>query len=383
LLSTLAESLLSVTNFAGQEYSITDLIKLSTDHLANVIKAGLLPTFIIDPSGRIVLWNRGMTKLMTTEESGVIGHLYDELPGDWPDLLLETAAAPTFESIVDVVIDGKQQELMLNAYRVRLEKFGSACIVHLHDLSQRKRHTDRHIHQQRMESLGRLAGGIAHDFNNILTIIRGNALVLRNDEDINQSQRGVSQSIIKATQKGAAMINRLLTFSKPQPFTPYPVDLANLIDETLSLVSHADWEKIEVVSEMEPDLPAIQGEPNRLSQVLVNLFVNARDAMPEGGKLIVRVQRHHFLTPSELPQAGVVPGTYIAVEVIDSGIGMPKDVIDRIFEPFFTTKSTGKGTGLGLPNVHSIVKQHSGWIEVESTPGEGSNFTVFLPAIRD
>ncbi|HEX04935.1 MAG TPA: hypothetical protein ENH10_07260 [Bacteroidetes bacterium] len=179
------------------------------------------------------------------------------------------------------------------------------------------------------------------------------------------------------------MINRLLTFSKPQPFTPYPVDLTSLIEETLSLVSHADWENVTVVSEMEPDMPAIQGEPNRLSQVLVNLFVNGRDAMPEGGTLTVKVRRRNFLTPSELPQAGVEPGTYICVEVCDTGIGMAEDIIDRIFEPFFTTKSTGKGTGLGLPNVHSIIKQHSGWIEVESTVGVGSTFTLYIPAIME
>jgi len=339
-----------------------------------------MPTFIIDSAGQIVLWNRGIEDLMHAEQSEVMGHLYAELPGDWPDLLLETAAAPIFESIVDVVIDGKQQELMLIAYRVRLEEIGSVCIVHLHDMSQRKRNTDRYIHQQRMESLGRLAGGIAHDFNNILTIIRGNALVLKRDESLVKSQRGVSDSIVKATQKGAAMINRLLTFSKPQPFTPYPVDVANLIEETLSLVSHADWERIEVVSEMEPDLPTIDGEPNRLSQVLVNLFVNARDAMPEGGKLTVQVRKKNFLTPAELPQKNIKPGAYLIIRVIDTGLGMSRDVADRIFEPFFSTKAAGKGSGLGLSNVHSIVKQHDGWIEVDSTPEKGSTFTVFLPA---
>ncbi|MCB2212330.1 PAS domain-containing protein [bacterium] len=344
------------------------------------MRSGLLPTFILDPAGRIAMWNRGMLNLTGIQEDEVLGHVYDELPGDWPDLLLETAAQSTFESISEIAIKSKPRELQLIAYRVRLKDFGSACVVHLHDMSRRKQHTDRYIHQQRMESLGRLAGGIAHDFNNILTIIRGNALVLRNDESLSDKQRSVSESVIKATQKGAAMINRLLTFSKPQPFTPYPLDIANLVDETMSLVSHADWERIQVETEMEPDLPSVKGDANRLSQVLVNLFVNARDAMPEGGTLSVVVQRRNFLTPSELPQAGVDPGTYLLIAVSDTGVGIPRDVQDRIFEPFFTTKSTGKGTGLGLPNVHSIVKQHGGWVDLESSDGEGSTFTVYLPA---
>lgn len=353
------------------------------DQLAAIMKDGLLPTFIADEEGQIVFWSRGMVALTMLPEDEALSQTLDSFAPDWPDLLLETAAARIFEAPVTITLGEKTHDLYLSSYRRRIPGQGSLCVVHLVDLSRRRQHEERQLHQQRMESLGRLAGGIAHDFNNILTIIRGNALVLRNDNRLPESHHSVSESIIKATQKGAAMINRLLTFSKPQPFTPFPVSVQSLIDDTLALVRSSEWDMIKVHSTMEPDLPPILGEPNRLSQVMVNLFVNARDAMPEGGDLFVHVGKQNYLTPSDLPAEGVEPGSYISISVRDTGTGMPREVVDRIFEPFFTTKSSGKGTGLGLPNVHTIIRQHSGWVDVESSPGKGSTFTLHLPVANE
>ncbi|MBS1262677.1 MAG: Wide host range VirA protein [Calditrichaeota bacterium] len=356
---------------------------LSRDDLASALSDSLFPTFVTDPEGRVLFWNRGMETMLDVSSATAKGHEYHIYFADIPDLLLETAAADVYTGEIEIKRRRQSRHYLLTAHRVHLPEFGSACLVHLHDLSRRKQHEERQLHQQRMESLGRLAGGIAHDFNNILTIIRGNAVALRNSDEMQAEFREMATSIVKATQKGGAMINRLLTFSKPQPYTPFPIVVETLIEETLALVSRADWERVELDTVLELDLPQIKGEPNRLSQVLVNLVVNAHDAMPEGGTLTVAAKRESYLTPSELPDGDVRPGNYVAISITDTGGGMDDDVKGRIFEPFFTTKGSGKGTGLGLPNVHLIVRQHGGWLDVDSTPGKGSTFTVHLPVADD
>jgi signal transduction histidine kinase/ActR/RegA family two-component response regulator len=234
------------------------------------------------------------------------------------------------------------------------------------------------LQSQKMEAVGRLAGGIAHDFNNLLTVITGySGLVLDQLGSGNALRRDIEQ-IADAANRAVAVTGQLLAFSRRQMLQPRAVDLNVVVRETDSMLRRLIGEDIELVTRLEPGLARVFADPGQLEQVIVNLAVNARDAMPRGGTLTLTTKSlevgHGAGTPSELSA-----GSYAALVVADTGHGMDEDTRAHAFEPFFTTKEKGKGTGLGLATVYGIVKQTGGDIEVESEPGRGTTFTVYLP----
>jgi signal transduction histidine kinase len=234
---------------------------------------------------------------------------------------------------------------------------------------------------QKMEAVGRLAGGIAHDFNNLLTVINGYSdLLLQHFSDQHPLRRDVEQ-IRKAGERAAALTRRLLAFSRQQILQPRVLDLSEVITDLEKMLRRLIGANIELVTQLAPALKPIEADPSQLEQLLLNLVVNARDAMPDSGKLTIAAANIEIEADDANQQVEVKPGEYVKLMVSDTGLGMTDEVKAHLFEPFFTTKEPGKGTGLGLAICFGIVKQSNGYIEVESEVGRGTTFTILLPAV--
>ena len=229
---------------------------------------------------------------------------------------------------------------------------------------------------QKLEAIGRLAGGVAHDFNNVLTAILGSAELLLLDAPRGAATREEIEIIRDAAMRAQELIRQLLAFSARQVLQPAVIDLNDLVKNLGRMLRRLIGEDLALATELAPDLGTVRADAGQVEQVLVNLAVNARDAMPDGGALTIRTMN------ADIPESGDLPGgRFIAVEVADTGVGMDADTLGRVFEPFFTTKERGKGTGLGLATVYGIVRQSGGHITVTSTPGAGTTFRIYLPRV--
>ena len=263
-----------------------------------------------------------------------------------------------------------------------------AVFVFFFDATQRKKAEaerasmeEQFLQAQKMESVGRLAGGVAHDFNNNLTVINGYCDLLLASIPEGSPIRSQISLVRKAGDRAAQLTRQLLTFSHKQVFSPKLVDVNELVSETRSLFSRLIGEHIRVRTQLEPALPSVLADPIQISQVLMNLAVNSRDAMPGGGELMISTEVVNLAPEQAARLVGGRPGSFVALTVTDTGHGMDAETKRHIFEPFFTTKPRGSGTGLGLATVYGIVQQCNGWVEVESTVGAGTTFRILLPAV--
>lgn len=277
--------------------------------------------------------------------------------------------------------DGGSREAVLWAEPIALD-CGPCLLLIAEDVTDQLRLEGQLRQAQKMEAVGRLAAGIAHEFNNVLTVIQGHAELIRS---IPTEARQVAESggrISQASQRAATLTRELLAFSRKQPVQLKAVNLPEIIRVSQKLLGQLLGERYELQLECPDCAFTTLADPGCVEQILINLAVNARDAMPKGG--VIRVNTgHSTVTESQTPRSPDARiGQYVFLTVTDSGHGMNRDTLARIFDPFFTTKEVGKGTGLGLSIIHGIVRQHRGWIEVASEPGCGSSFTVFLPAGR-
>jgi two-component system, cell cycle sensor histidine kinase and response regulator CckA len=235
----------------------------------------------------------------------------------------------------------------------------------------------------KMEAIGRLSGGIAHDFNNLLGVMIGYSQLLKRKLKAEPELSEYAEEIEKAGQRAASLTRQLLAFSRQQILTPTVLDLNALVSDMEKMLPRLIGEDIEVRIALEPHLGTVKADRGQIEQVIMNLAVNARDAMPNGGTLTVHTANSELDEFYTREHPGAKPGRYITLAVRDSGIGMDRDTIARIFEPFFTTKELGKGTGLGLATVYGIVKQSGGYIAVDSLPGQGACFQIFLPRVDE
>jgi signal transduction histidine kinase/ligand-binding sensor domain-containing protein/ActR/RegA family two-component response regulator len=287
-------------------------------------------------------------------------------------------------NVLDIL--GAMQQFSAGDYSVALDVASDDAIGKLRSgfnsvVADRKRAEEELRQSQKMEAVGRLAGGVAHDFNNLLTVIKGNAELALADLESNEVVREEIEEIERAAERASSLTRQLLAFSRKQILKPQTLSLNDMVVDIARILRRTVGEDIELKIVLDPSLGSVRADPGQLEQVLLNLVVNARDAMPRGGQLLVETRNIGVTQVSGFAEAEPIP--YVAILVTDTGTGMPPAVKDRVFEPFFTTKEQGKGTGLGLSTVYGSVKQSGGFVMVESEPEQGSTFSVYLPRVHD
>jgi two-component system cell cycle sensor histidine kinase/response regulator CckA len=260
---------------------------------------------------------------------------------------------------------------------------GQKCILAIFkDITERKTLEAKLRQAQKMESIGRLSGGIAHDFNNLLGVIIGYGSVLEERVEVDSDLRKGVQEIKKAGQRAAALTRQLLAFSRQQVLEPKVLSLNTVVADIGKMLLRLIGEDIELTTLLQPELGRVKADQGQIEQVIMNLAVNARDAMPRGGKLTIETRNVEVDENLGAQHSPTVPGRYVSLAVTDTGSGMDKETQSHIFEPFFTTKEKDKGTGLGLSVVYGVVKQSGGYIWVNSEPGKGATFKIYLPRVE-
>ena len=336
--------------------------------------------------GIITSWNRGAEEIYGYKAEEVIGKPISILaPPDRPDeipAILEKIRlgerVENFES-VRVTKDGRHLNVSISVSPLSDEEgrvVGASAITR--NITAQKRAEEQLRQAQKMEAVGRLAGGVAHDFNNILGIITASCELLENRLDQGAANMPYVDSIREAAERGASLTRQLLAFSRRQPLQPRLLDLNHRLSEVSKLLRPLLGDDIQVSLVPGPESAIVEADPSQLDQIVLNLAVNSRDAMPQGGKLILETAVRDFDDSFAAQHPPMTAGRYVMLAVSDNGTGMDQATVSRIFEPFFTTKEMGKGTGLGLANVYAIVKQAGGHIWVYSEPGRGTTFRIYL-----
>jgi two-component system, cell cycle sensor histidine kinase and response regulator CckA len=341
--------------------------------------------------GIITSWNKGAQKIYGYTSDEMVGqHISRLAPKDRTDeipRILERIrvgqSVEHFESL-RVTKDGRRLDVSLSISPLRQsdgEIVGASVIAR--DITAQKRAEDHLRQAQKMEAIGRLAGGVAHDFNNILGIVTACTELLRARLDQSSEPFTYIANIRKAVDRGAALTRQLLAFGRKSSIQPQVLDLGDRLKDVVKLVRPLMGDDVEIVVGRRSPAAIIEADPSQLDQIVLNLAVNSRDAMPKGGKFILEtdtVQLDETFSEAHKPLA---PGKYVLLAVSDTGIGMDTTTVARIFEPFFTTKDVGKGTGLGLSTVYGIVQQNRGHIWVYSEPGRGTTFRIYIPSAED
>jgi PAS domain S-box-containing protein len=342
---------------------------------------------LTDENGAIIAVNKAYCKLVGMEAEQLEGKLFTIVYAETenPQAILERQrehfrARGANRKIQNQYTLHNGQVMALEITDSFIELHGQPLLLFslFRDVTTQRRLEEQLRQSQKMEAIGQLAGGVAHDFNNILTVIHGHASLLLSSE-LEESASKSAQQINQAAERAAALTRQLLTFSRRQLIQPRKLDMNKIVGNMTDLLGRLLGEDVSMQLNYCPSPAMVEADVGMMEQVLLNLAVNARDAMPKGGRLTVRISivdlneahvQHH-------PEARV--GLFVCVSKTDTGCGIPPENLQRIFEPFFTTKEVGKGTGLGLATVYGIVKQHRGWIEVESTVGEGTTFRIYIP----
>jgi len=301
--------------------------------------------------------------------------ILDLLPADVPGLVAECLADSSKKLRKEIAIG--EHTLTWSFFQVADRR-----VVHCYgnDITERLRLEAQYRHAQKLESVGQLAAGIAHDFNNLLTVIQGYSELLQQQASAQPAMSTPLKQISSAARRATSLTRQLLTFSRKQVIQTRVINLNDVIKELANMLPRLIGEDITLQTEYGPELPAIRADTGMIEQILMNLAVNARDAMPKGGQLVVSTQALDINSNYSRQRPEARPGRFVCLTVRDTGCGMDAKTLARVFEPFFSTKEVGKGTGLGLATVYGIVKQHQGWVEVSSEVNVGTIFRIFFPA---
>jgi two-component system, cell cycle sensor histidine kinase and response regulator CckA len=337
------------------------------DELQAILDAAMDVIVVVDDDRRFLSVNDAACRYYGRTREDLLGARLDDLIGseraeaDWAEFLTEERIAQgTVEHVWDGEQDGRRTVLEV---RSRPEILPGRHLFVLRDVTERVKLEDQLRQAQKMEAIGQLAGGVAHDFNNLLTVIGGYSEIARRRIGAGPGANELLE-VERAAERASQLTRQLLAFSRQQVLDPHPLDLGEVAAGLLPMLRRLIGEDIEIAMLAAPGLPSVLADRSQIEQVVVNLSVNARDAMPSGGTLTIETR---------------VADGRVALIVTDTGVGMAAETLERIFEPFFTTKTVGEGTGLGLATVHGIVNQSGGEVLVYSEPGLGTSFKVYLP----
>lgn len=330
--------------------------------------------------------NRAARELLGGHEAGQISfhELFEDLGRPVTDWLADVAAErlPAGAEVMRLRGTGEESFLQVRLCRI-VESNRAGVLAILSDANALKRLEAQFNQGQKMQAIGKLAGGISHDFNNLLTAITGYCDLLLLRHDPGGQDHAELEQIRQNANRAAALVRQLLAFSRKQTLTPETLDLADVLSDVSHLLNRLLGERVELAVSHDPLLGPIRADRRQIEQVLMNLVVNARDAMPDGGTVRLSTEAHSLPEPQQRGEVTVPAGEYALIRVADTGCGIPSDQIGRVFEPFFTTKRVGEGTGLGLSTAYGIVKQSGGFIFVESTPRVGTVFEILFPVQKE
>ena len=368
-----------------------NLMDSSEDLVVALLESAAQAILGVGPNGQIVLANRRVEEMF--------GYTRDELLGAPVEILLPESKRQGHVAERDRYFkrprarpmgigmdltarrkDGREFPVEVSLSHVSTHQ-GKFAIAFVSDISQRKQLEEQLVHALKMESVGRLAGGVAHDFNNMLTVISGYNRMILDELSPLDPLRGSAEEILKAADRAAALTNQLLAFSRRQVMRPEVLNVNEVLANVQKMLHRLIGEQVELVLNVGRALDSIRADPNHIEQAVINLAINARDAMPNGGRITIETANVHLDEGYTRTHLGVVPGDFVMIAVSDTGHGMDAETRRHIFEPFFTTKERGKGTGLGLATVYGMVKQSGGDIWVYSEIGKGSTFKLYFPTV--
>jgi two-component system, cell cycle sensor histidine kinase and response regulator CckA len=371
-----------------------DALRRSEQRFRKLVEHSSGVITLLDAAGRIVYSTQSIRSTLGYTEGERVGSLVFELihPDDRPrveELFRKVTAESGVVAHTDLRVrhkDGTWRDLEVTAVNHLDDPVVRAIVVNYHDITERKRALtgmrlleEQFRQAQKMEAVGRLAGGVAHDFNNLLTVIISYADLLARDLAQGSAARQDLLEIRKAAAQAASLTGQLLAFSRQQVLAPVVLNLNDLLADVRKMLQRLLGEDIELSLRLAPQLGTVRADPGQLQQVIMNLAVNSRDAMPTGGTLTIETAEVALSEEYAEAHQTVRPGSYTMLVVTDTGTGMDAETRSRAFEPFFTTKEKGRGTGLGLSTVYGIVQQSGGYIWLYSEPGHGTTFKIYLP----
>jgi PAS domain S-box-containing protein len=359
-----------------------EALRVSEARLRVILESVQTGVMIVDPESHIILEvNREFSEMVGLPIHQIVGSVCHKFvcsasKGQCP----VTDSNQTIDHSERVLLRGDGTSMpVLKTVRMVTINGRQQLVESVVDISELKRLQEQVILSQKMEAVGQLAGGVAHDFNNILQVIMGYAEVLMRNTVKDESCVEGIENVYQAAQRAAMLTRQLLAFSRRQMVIPVVLEMSAVVENVRALIEHLVGEDIRLTIQVPARLPSVYADASQLEQLLLNLVVNARDAMPTGGGLTITTGQVELTDVEVSAMAGARPGKFVTVSVADTGVGMDADVIKHVFEPFFSTKGVGHGSGLGLSVAYGIAKQHDGWIHVTSRVGKGSAFTLYLP----
>jgi PAS domain S-box-containing protein len=384
-----------ITHFLAVREDITErkqaeaVLRESERRLRDMLENVQMVTLMLDDQGRILFCNEYLLGLTGWQREEVLGRDYFEifLPAEVRDGLRQV-----YQSLMQGgPLSHYENEIITRTGERRLISWNNTSLKNMagqtigvasigEDITERKQLEAQLRQAQKMEAIGQLAGGVAHDFNNILAATMMQLGMLQHRSDLDGELRASLAELVSHAERAANLTRQLLLFSRRSVMQVQPLDLNEAVESLLRMLRRIIGEQIDLDWRGRAQLPQVSADPGMMDQVIMNLVVNARDAMPGGGRITIATEAVEVDAALTKANPDARPGSFVCLCVADNGGGMDETVLKRIFEPFFTTKEAGKGTGLGLATVYGIVKQHQGWVTVESEVGKGSTFRIYLPA---